>query len=210
MYNVQVNKNNFYTGSYATVGTVKNGVNVSKLPPSENSLCYKLVDVEVTEEKQVPILEYTKTVESETEFDTYYALKSTDEEGNEIETPITEEEYDMLEEDANISITQIPKMVTVVLSKDEYAALADEEKDGYIAAYKEDENGELVLETIQATKIIKDWEFSQEKYDELEAEKQAKAEEQEANEKLAKSLSAEQQRADIDYIALMTGVDLEV
>jgi len=207
MYNVQVNEKGFYMGSYATVGTVKDGVNVTKLPPSENALCYKLIDAEVIEEKQVPVLQYSKMVESETEFDTYYALKSTDEEGNEIETPITEEEYEALEEDANVSITQVPKMVTVILSEEEYNALVDEEKDGYIAAYKEDENGELVYETIQVTKIVKDWEFSQDKYDELLAIKTAQEEE---NARRTKALSLEQQRADIDYIALMTGVDLEV
>lgn len=206
MYNVQVNENGFYMGSYATVGTVKDGVNVTKLPPSENALCYKLIDTEVIEEKQVPILQYSKTVESETEFDTYYTLKSTDEDDNEIETSITEEEYEALEDKTSVTITQAPKMVTIILSEEEYNALTNEEKDGYIAAYKEDENGELVYKTIQITKIVKDWEFSQEKYDELLATKTAQ---QEASDKLAKSLSAEQQRADIDYIALMSGVSLE-
>lgn len=207
MYNVQINENGFYMGSYATVGTVKDGVDVTKLPPSENQLCYKLIKVEVTEDKQVPILEYTKYTESETEFDTYYYVKSTDEEGNEVETPITEEEYETLPEDADVSIVQVPKTVTIILSEEEYLALAEEDRNGYIAAYKEDENGELVYETIQVTKLVDEWEFSQERYDELTATQTAQ---QEASEKLAKALSAEQQRADIDYIALMVGVDLEV
>ena len=207
MYNVQVNENNFYTGSYATIGTVKNGVNVSKLPPSENSLCYKLVDVEITKEIQESILEFSKMTESETEFYVYYSLKSTDEEGNEIKTPITEDEYNALsdEEKENVLITQIPKMVTIVLSKDEYNALTDEEKDGFIAAYKEDENGQLVYQTIEVKEIVKDWEFSQERFEELET---IKTIQQQENERVNKSLSSEQQRADIDYIALMTGIDL--
>ena len=218
MYNVQVNENNFYTGSYATVGTVKNGVNVSKLPPSENSLCYKLVDVEVPEEKQVPILEYTKTVESETEFDTYYTMTVINEDveetesdttGDETETPvteestettisITEEEYNELsdEEKERVTITQVPKMVTIVLLKDEYDALSDEEKDGFIAAYRVDENGELVLETIQVTKIVKDWEFSQERYDELEAERVQKEKEQEEAQEYQESISNEALKAE--------------
>lgn len=212
MYNVQINENNFYTGSYATVGTVKNGVNVSKLPSSENSLCYKLVDVEVTKEIQEPILEFSKMTESKTEFDTYYYLKSTDEEGNEVETPITEDEYNALseEEKENVVITQIPKMVTIVLSKDEYNALTDEEKDGFISAYKEDENGQLVYQAIEVKEIVKDWEFSQERFDELEAERVQKEKEQEETKELEKLLSPEQLRADIDYISFMTSVTLEV
>lgn len=218
MYNVQVNENNFYTGSYATVGTVKNGVNVSKLPPSKDSLCYKLVDVEVTEEKEVPILEYTKIVESETEFYTYYTMTIVNEEveetetnntGDETETPvteeitettisITEEEYNALsdEEKERVTITQVPKMIAIVLLKDEYDALSDEEKDGFIAAYRVDENGELVLETIQVTKMVKDWEFSQERYVQLEAERVQKEKEQEEAKEYQESISNEALKAE--------------
>ena len=39
MFNVQLDENNFFTGSYATIGVVPNGVNVETLPPTENQLC---------------------------------------------------------------------------------------------------------------------------------------------------------------------------
>ena len=207
MYNVQVNEKGFYMGSYATVGTVKDGINVPALPPTEDALCYKLIDKEVQKEVQQPILQYSKLVESETEFETHYSLKSTDEDGNEIETPITAEEYEAFVDKSDVNVVQIPKMVTAVLSQEEFTALSDEEKEGYMVAYKEDENGELVYETIIVTEIVKDWEFSQEKYDELLAIKTAQEEE---SARRSRTLSLEQQRADIDYIALMTGVDLEV
>ena len=58
MYNVQLDENLFFTGNYAKVGSVKNGVSVDKLPPSDNALCYKLVDVEVTTEHEEPVLQY--------------------------------------------------------------------------------------------------------------------------------------------------------
>lgn len=44
MFNVQVDENMFYTGNYAIVGSVHNGVDVNDLPPDENALCYKLVE----------------------------------------------------------------------------------------------------------------------------------------------------------------------
>lgn len=189
MYNVQVNEQGFYMGSYATVGTVKDGVAVTSLPPSENSLCYKLVDVKVQKEKQQPILQYTKMTESETEFDFYYFLTTEDEEGNEVETPITEEEYETLKETSSIQIEQSPKIVTIILNSEEYSALDDEEKENFIAAYKEDENGELVYETIIVTEIVKDWEFSQEKYDELMILKNQKEAEDEAAKAYQESIS---------------------
>ena len=79
MFNVQIDKNNFYTGNYASVGSLPNGINVEKLPPSENSLCYKLVDKEITKEVSQPILQYIKTTASDTEFETIYTIESLDE-----------------------------------------------------------------------------------------------------------------------------------
>lgn len=209
MFNIQIDENNFYTGNYASIGTLPNGINVEKLPPSENSLCYKLVDKEITKEVSQPILQYTKTVESDTEFETIYTIESLDEDGNIITTSLTKEEYETLDDidKESVNISQIAKIITVTLTKDAFDVLDETEKSKFTASYKEDENGNIVYETVQTTEIIKDWEFSQEKYDELLAEKISK---QIENEKLTKSLSAEQQRADIDYIALMTGVDLEV
>ena len=42
MYNVGLDENNFYNGSYAEVGTVPNGVDVETLPPAIDQLCYYL------------------------------------------------------------------------------------------------------------------------------------------------------------------------
>lgn len=46
MYSVLLDENGFFTGAYATVGSISNGTQVGTLPPAENSLCYKLVDDE--------------------------------------------------------------------------------------------------------------------------------------------------------------------
>ena len=148
MYNVQVDEKLFYTGTYAKVGTVNNGVNVEKLPPSENSLCYKLVDVEVPNSYEEPVLQYI--------------MESIDENG---------------------------ELITIELSKDEYDALED--KSAVVVSYKEDEDGNVVYETIKTTEIVKDWEFSQERFDELEAAKKAKEEQQKAEAEYQASISNE-------------------
>lgn len=169
MYNVQLDENMFFTGSYAKVGTINNGVNVESLPPSENSLCYKLVDVEVTESRQQPILQYIMRTVSDTEFTTTYTYTETG-------VQITEEEYNALTDDEKetVTVTQIPVVTTTELTKEEYDALED--KSNVVVSYKTDEDGNLVYETIEETKIVKDWEFSQERYDELEAAKKAEEE----------------------------------
>lgn len=46
MYSVLLDENGFFTGAYATVGSITNGIQVGSLPPAENSLCYKLADDE--------------------------------------------------------------------------------------------------------------------------------------------------------------------
>ena len=216
MYNVKVDENYFYQGAYAKVGKIQNGEDMPCLPPEENQLCYYINFKEEIEIEQVIVKVYTKNVTSETEFDTYYEVKSVDEEGNEIFNSITEEEYNALsdEEKENVTITQVPKVIQVELTKEEYEALSDEEKVEIYVFDKTDEEGNLVYEDVEKTVIVKEWAFSQEKYDELEAKRIAdeKAEaEQEAEEEYFQELPihVRQARADIDYISLMSGIYLD-
>lgn len=44
MYNIKLDENKFYTGSYAKVGKVQDGINIPTLPPTDDNtkaLCYK-------------------------------------------------------------------------------------------------------------------------------------------------------------------------
>lgn len=197
MFNVQIDKNNFYTGNYASIGSLPNGINVEKLPPSENSLCYKLVDKEITKEVSEPILQYTKIAESDTEFETLYTITSLDEDGNTVERSITEEEYEALDDSdkESVNVSQIAKIITITLTKSEFEALNESDKTNFVASYKEDENGNIVYETVQTTEIIKDWEFSQEKYDELEEKRIAEEEQSKADKEYQESISNETLKA---------------
>lgn len=198
MYNVQVDENMFFTGSYAKVGTVKNGVNVDKLPPFENSLCYKLVDAEVPVTYEEPIVQYVVYTQSDTEFDVDYSIKETDEDGNETYTYLTEEEYNALseEEKANVSVTETPKMITVEITKDDYDNLSDDEKFNVEISYKTDENGYVLYETVEKIETVKDWEFSQERYDEIEAKRIADEEQSKADKEYQESISNEVLKAE--------------
>ena len=166
MFNVLLDKDNYYTGVYAKVGKIEGGVDVDVLPPSENSLGYKLVEEMVETTEKVPILQYIREP------------NNTDE---------------LLE--------------NRIIDESQYSELSEEVQKLYTASYATDEDGNLLLQEISVSKLQQHWEYSQEKYDELESKMISELEEQE---RLTKSLSSEQQRADIDYIALMSGIDLEV
>ena len=193
MFNVQLDENNFFTGSYAATGVVPNGVNVKTLPPAENSLCYKLVDAEVPVTYEEPIVQYVVYTQSDTEFDVDYSIKETDEDGNETYTYLTEEEYKALsdEEKENVSVTETPKMITIEITKDDYNNLSDDEKSNVVISYKTDENGYVLYETVQKIEVIKDWEFSQERYDEIEAKRIADEEQSKAEKEYQESISNE-------------------
>lgn len=48
MYNIKLDENNYYTGSYAKVGKIQGGIDVPSLPPTESVLessCYQWVQV---------------------------------------------------------------------------------------------------------------------------------------------------------------------
>lgn len=173
MYTVQVDENMFFTGNYAIVGSVKNGVSVTKLPPSENSLCYKLIDVEVPTEFEEPVLQYIKEI--------------TDDNG---------------------------ELITVELTKEEYSALTDEEQSEVIVSYKKDENDNIVYETVEITEIVKDWEFSQEKYDELEQKRKDEEAQQKAEEEYQESISnktlKEENEALMEQVDVLTACLLEM
>ena len=216
MYNVKVNENYFYQGAYAKVGKVEGGIDMSTLPPEENQFCYYINFKEEIEIRQVPAKAYYKYETSETEFDFIYEVKSVDENNEEITNSITEKEYNTLtdEEKENVTITQTPKVIQVELTKEEYEALSDEEKVEVYVFDKTDEEGNLVYEDVKKTVIVKEWAFSQEKYDELEAKRIADEEaeaEQKAEEEYVQELPShvKQTRADIDYIALMSDVVLD-
>ena len=198
MYNVKVDENYFYQGAYAKVGKIQNGEDMPCLPPSENQLCYYINFKEEIEIEQVIVKVYVKNVVSDTEFDVYYEIKSTDDEGNEIFTNITEEEYNALsdEEKANVTITQYPKVIQVELTKGEYESLSDEEKSEIVIFSKTDEEGNFVYEDVEKTVIVKEWVFSKEKYDELEAERIKKEEEQKNQEAYNESISNETLKAE--------------
>lgn len=198
MFNVQVDADNFFTGSYATIGVVPNGVDVKTLPHAENSLCYKLVDVEVPVTYEEPIVQYVVYTQSDTEFDVDYSIKETDEDGNETYTYLTEEEYNALseEEKANVSVTETPKMITVEITKDDYDNLSDDEKFNVEISYKTDENGYVLYETVEKIETVKDWEFSQERYDEIEAKRIADEEQSKADKEYQESISNEVLKAE--------------
>lgn len=166
MFNVLLDEDNYYTGVYAKVGKIEGGVDVDVLPPSENSLGYKLIEEMVETTEKVPILQYIREP------------NNTDE---------------LLE--------------NRIIDESQYSELSEEDRKLYTASYATDEDGNLLLQEISVSKLQQHWEYSQEKYDELESKMISELEEQE---RLTKSLSSEQQRADIDYIALMSGIDLEV
>ena len=167
MFNVLLDEDNYYTGVYAKIGKIDGGVDVDVLPPSENSLGYKLVKEMVETTEKVPILQYIR-------------------EPNNMDDGLLENR---------------------IIDESQYSELSEEDQKLYTASYATDENGNLLLQEISVSKLQKRWEYHQEKHDELESKMISELEEQE---KLIKSLSSEQQRADIDYIALMSGIDLEV
>lgn len=216
MYNVKVDENYFYQNAYAKIGKIEGGIDMPTLPPSDNSLCYYIDFKEEIVIEQVPAKVYTKTVTSETEFDYHYELNLIDENSDEVISIITEEEYNALtdEEKANVTITQTPKVTQVELTKEEYEALSDEEKAEINISNKVDEEGNLVYEDVEKIVIVKEWAFSQEKYDELEAQRIANEEsetKQQEEEQFIQEmpLHVKQQRADIDYISLMSGISLD-
>ena len=166
MFNVLLDEDNYYTGVYAKVGKIEGGVDVDVLPPSENSLGYKLIEEMVETTEKVPILQYIREP------------NNTDE---------------LLE--------------NRIIDESQYSELSEEDRKLYTASYATDKDGNLLLKEISTSKLQQRWEYHKEKHDELESKMISELEEQE---RLTKSLSSEQQRADIDYIALMSGIDLEV
>ena len=166
MFNVLLDEDNYYTGVYAKVGKIEGGVDVDVLPPSENSLGYKLVEEMVETIEKVPILQYIREPNSMDEL-----------------------------------------LENRIIDESQYSELSEEDQKLYTASYATDENGNLLLQEISVSKLQQRWEYHQEKHDKLESKMISELEEQE---RLMKSLSSKQQRADIDYIALMSGIDLEV
>ena len=166
MFNVLLDEDNYYTGVYAKVGKIEGGVDVDVLPPSENSLGYKLVEEMVETTEKVPILQYIREPDNADEL-----------------------------------------LENRIINEAQYSELSEEDQKLYTASYATDEEGNLLLQEISVSKLQQHWEYHQEKHDELESKMISELEEQE---RLMKSLSSEQQRADIDYIALMSGIDLEV
>lgn len=94
-----------------------------------------------------------------------------------------------------------------ILDESQYSELSEEDQKLYTSSYATDNEGNLLLQDISISKLQQRWEYNQERFEKLESQRISELEEQE---KLIKSLSSEQQRADIDYIALMSGIDLEV
>ena len=94
-----------------------------------------------------------------------------------------------------------------ILDESQYSELREEVQKLYTPSYATDDEGNLLLQDISISKLQQRWEYNQEKFEKLETQRISELEEQE---RLIKSLSSEQQRADIDYIALMSGIDLEV
>lgn len=166
MYNVVLDENKFYTGNYAKIGKLKNGIDIETLPPEENSLCYYIKEVETPIEKQVEVYVYYKIIYSDTEFYNIYYIKLEDGTKGEVISSI---EYDSLpdEEKINIIIESVPKQTVVKISSEEYDSLPDEEKSQYTKTYKVDENGLQVFETITEIILVKQWEFSEDKFNEL-------------------------------------------
>lgn len=182
MFNVALDKDNFFTGNYAKVGTVENGVFVNELPPSENQLCYYLTDKEIIRTKELPEKLYIKYVDSETETTTIYRGKDG------LQLAITDEEYtDMTnEEKADIIVETVPTIVSVEITEEEYNSLSEDEKLFIMVCNKTDEEGNIIYKTVEYAESVKEWVFSEEKYkifinekEQKEAEELAKREAEE-------------------------------
>ena len=111
-------------------------------------------------------------------------------------------------------LSDIPHLITVEITKDDYNNLSDDEKSNVVISYKTDENGNIVYETVQTTEIIKDWEFSQEKYDELEEKRIAEEEQSKADKEYQESISNETLKAEnamlTEQITMLTECLLEM
>lgn len=216
MCKVQIDEDGFFTGSYVQIGNIAGGVEVDELPPSENPLCYKLVENEVLKSYEVPVLKYVTEKESKTDFDVSYCLTSTDDEGNTVKTYITEDEYNALSEveRENVEIISIPQFIMVEISKEEYDFLDDVERDKVIVSYKYDDDGNIIYETAEKTETIKVWEFSQEKYDEIENQKDiAKKQEEENNaylESISNKVLKEENEKLTEQVEMLTSCILEM
>ncbi len=60
MYNVQLDENKYFTGTYAELGAVPNGVKVPNLPPdlsNHKTTCWKYDEFEADVEIQVPVID---------------------------------------------------------------------------------------------------------------------------------------------------------
>lgn len=85
MYNVRLDENKYYTGSYAKVGKVKDGVDLPSLPPEEDyekALCYKYDEYSYEETTSMPKTQEVEKIDDvtgETITVTEFVL---DEEGN--------------------------------------------------------------------------------------------------------------------------------
>lgn len=158
MYNVQLDESNFYTGNYATFGFVANGVNVEKLPPSENQLCYFLADKTEYVKAQYPVKTRAKYVTEITE--TKY-LDSVE---------ISEEDYDLLSDDEkeNVSTVSTSMEKVVYVTDEEYDNMTTEEQSEVFICYVTDDEGNVVYEEKEEPITVKKWVYSESKYKELQ------------------------------------------
>ena len=183
MFNVALDKDNFFTGNYAKVGTVENGVYVNELPPAgDKQLFYYLTEKEVIKTKEVPEKVYIKYVDSDTETINVYK----DKDG--LQLTITDDEYNNMtdEEKSNITIETVPALVSIKITEEEYNNLSEDKKLFIIVSNKTDEEGNIIYKTVEYTEEVKEWCFDKEKYNifinekaQKEAEEAAKKEEQE-------------------------------
>ena len=160
MYSVQLDENKFYTGNYATLGRLIDGIEVDELPPIKNQRCYYLK--ETTEKVNVPspVLIYTQTIIENTQ--TKYIFDGVE---------ISEEEYNALSdiEKNTVEVINSPIVKEVTLTKEEYDLLSEKEKSEVVISYETDIDGNLVYENKEETRVVNEWVYSENKYNELKA-----------------------------------------
>ena len=92
---VVLDENKFFTGTYAKIGSIENGVEVETLPPEENQTCYRLVEEKKERTNKVNIIEYIKFVYNENN-------ELSEEIVDTEEIVVTEDAYNALSDDEKI------------------------------------------------------------------------------------------------------------
>lgn len=141
MYNVQLDSDMYFTGTYATIGKVENGFNVESLPPMndiDGGLAYKLVQTHSEETILEPLYVY------------YYI--------NMVNKTVTEEIEDPETHEIHTEEQIVPTEERVYITEDELS-----EHPNYRVEHKVDDAGNIVYENRVVDHIKSTWELDETK-----------------------------------------------